>query len=113
MVSTSASDINLDGRDDLITASSSADSVDWWERVGTGWLRHSLVSDFNGARAAVAGDVDSDGDLDVIAAAFQAATVTWWTTEIVSNATFVRANVDRALLAEAANFIAQLVTALK
>lgn len=96
VVSTSASDINLDGRDDLITASSSADSVDWWERVGTGWLRHSLVSDFNGARAAVAGDVDSDGDLDVIAAAFQAATVTWWTTEIVSNATFVRANVDRA-----------------
>jgi hypothetical protein len=96
VVSTSASDINLDGRDDLITASSSADSVDWWERVGTGWLRHSLVSDFNGASAAVAGDVDSDGDLDVIGTAFQAATVTWWTTEIVSNATFVRANVDRA-----------------
>lgn len=96
VVSVYAQDINLDGRDDLVTASSMEDSVDWWELVGETWVRHSLVSDFNEASAAVAGDVDSDGDLDVLASARGAGTVTWWTTEIVSNATFTRANVDRA-----------------
>jgi hypothetical protein len=96
VVSAHARDINRDGRDDLITASNTDDSVDWWELVGADWVRHSLVSDFNEASAAVAGDVDGDGDLDVIGAAPGADLVTWWSSEVTSQTSFLRSKVDRA-----------------
>ncbi|MEZ4327859.1 MAG: FG-GAP-like repeat-containing protein [Polyangiales bacterium] len=96
VVAVHSSDINLDGRDDLITVSSANDSIDWWELVGSTWVRHSLVSDFNEASAATTGDVDGDGDLDVIGVAAGADLLTWWATEVASATSFARSKVDRA-----------------
>lgn len=66
-------DLDADGDADVLGTTSGGSSdgiVAWWENNGTGsgWTRHTLVSNLHGGDGIHAADVDGDGDLDISAA---------------------------------------------
>ncbi len=74
-------DIDEDGDLDFMATSTGNDEVAWWEHLGGGqptWEKHSVSSDFDGARDGDIGDIDSDGRLDILAGATFEDRVCWW-----------------------------------
>lgn len=90
-------DFDLDGDLDFGAASRTRDTIAWWETRGSGiWVRHDIVTDFDGASGVVAGDIDGDGDPDFVGSALNAARVTWWRSHYVSDVAFQSVSIDRA-----------------
>ncbi len=90
-------DYDLDGDLDFAAASRARDTIAWWESRGSGiWIRHDVVTDFDGASSVVAGDIDGDGDPDFVASALEAARLTWWRSHYVSDVGFASVSIDRA-----------------
>lgn len=73
-------DVNQDGRLDLLAASELDDTVAWYRNSGTGGLyRGELVISItaDGARSVAAADLDGDGDTDALSASATDNTVAW------------------------------------
>ena len=64
-------DIDGDGDLDVVAASSSYNDIAWWSNNGSGVFsaKHTIDSQFSGARSVYAADFDNDGDMDVVAVA--------------------------------------------
>jgi hypothetical protein len=63
-------DINRDGRPDLVVAAYSAGIIAWWENTGTdvsGWVQHNVETQLTGVLVSRAADIDLDGDMDIVA----------------------------------------------
>ena len=75
-----AGDINKDGRNDLVVASSTDNAIRWFENLGDqGWSRPQKITyDAKGARVVALADVDGDGYLDVVYASYYDNTVGWF-----------------------------------
>jgi hypothetical protein len=73
-------DIDGDGDQDVLGASSSTDDVVWWENSGDGssWTAHEVTTYLDGAIQVRADDIDGDGDLDVVGAGQFAEMITWY-----------------------------------
>jgi hypothetical protein len=77
-------DLDQDGDLDIIGASSSLNSVDWWRNDGGNpihWTEFTIQTDFGMAKSIDIGDIDHDGDRDVVGAALYDNQVTWWRNE--------------------------------
>ncbi len=65
------SDVNSDGRPDILGASSDLNSVAWWKNEGGNpleWTKEVLATDVMLAKSIAAGDMDGDGDIDIVSA---------------------------------------------
>lgn len=73
-------DIDNDGDQDVVSASSLDNKVAWYENDGTGNFLTQIVisSSADGAFAVLAADIDNDADWDVIAASKSDRTIAWY-----------------------------------
>lgn len=84
-------DLDQDGDEDIVGAAWLSQLISWWENDGSpadgGWIEHTIVSGFDGARAVEIDDLDRDGDLDVIGCAFDGFQIDWWENDGAQNFT--------------------------
>ena len=82
-----AGDINKDGRNDLVVASSTDNAIRWFENLGDqGWSRPQKITyDAKGARVVALADIDGDGYLDVVYASYYDNTVGWFKNSLRTN----------------------------
>ena len=74
-------DLDKDGDDDILCASSTYNSISWFENTAgdySSWTEHNITNTFMGAMDAIAVDLDQDGDLDIIGAAYDDHDIAWW-----------------------------------
>jgi len=79
--SISWSDMNDDGRPDIISTAINTNQVCWFENDGgnpPGWTPHLVTDTFVSACSAWPCDLDGDGDLDLACAAWTAGRVAWF-----------------------------------
>jgi hypothetical protein len=77
-------DLDQDGDDDVLGASSFLDEITWWRNDGGEplvWTEQPVGDHFSRAKSVRVADLDSDGDLDVIGAALGDNEVSWWRNE--------------------------------
>ena len=72
-----ATDIDGDGRPDVVAAGYEEDAVAWFRRTDDGWTRYD-VHELDGAFAILAHDLDADGDPDLVAASRTSGLVLWY-----------------------------------
>lgn len=90
-------DVNMDGRPDVLTASSNDDSIIWWENEGgtqPTFAPRIVTTDAMGAFDVVAADVNGDGAPDLISASAGDNTVAWYESDGAVNPTFTRRIID-------------------
>jgi hypothetical protein len=74
-------DVNSDGRQDVLVASMSGNTVAWHRLAAgstTNWTTHNVTTTLLGARGVDAADVDGDGFLDVVAGGISDGRVMWF-----------------------------------
>jgi len=79
-----ACDLDLDNDIDIIGASADNGEIAWWENIGENtldWAKHSVDTDFAGARSIAVGDFDGDGDRDLVGAALLSNEISCWINE--------------------------------
>ncbi|MBC8753352.1 T9SS type A sorting domain-containing protein [Kordia sp. YSTF-M3] len=75
-----AIDMDNDGDNDVISASSTDDKIAWYENTngqGGFGVQQIIVTNANGASSVYAADVDNDGDIDILAASRLDSKVVW------------------------------------
>jgi FG-GAP-like repeat len=78
-ISVYTSDVDGDGDLDVLSASSSDNTLAWYPNAdGVGGFGSQQVIATNGASFAQAADVDGDGDIDVVAASFLQPWISWY-----------------------------------
>ena len=73
-----AVDVDNDGDLDIVSASSTDNTVNLYMNVGSRFLPTALTRNSKGARIVTAGDIDNDGDIDIIAASYYDNTIGWF-----------------------------------
>ena len=74
-----AADVDGDGDIDVLSASSTDNTIAWYENDGNeNFTQHTITSTATGASSVYAADVDGDGDLDVLSASFQDHRIAWY-----------------------------------
>ncbi|MFC1759219.1 FG-GAP-like repeat-containing protein [Planctomycetota bacterium] len=72
-------DVDGDGDLDVLSASSTDDTVAWYENDGSqNFMSHTISSAADGAQSVFAADVDGDGDMDVLSASTSDDKITWY-----------------------------------
>ena len=74
-----AADLDGDGLLDIVSASSTDNTVAWYKNLGgDAWSgKNDITYSSNGARIVDTGDVDGDGDVDVVVASYYDDAVRW------------------------------------
>ena len=84
-----ATDMDRDGDVDLLSTSSSANEVAWYENDGSqNFTEHSISTSAAGAASVYASDLDHDGDVDVLSASQSDDKVAWYESNGASTPTF-------------------------
>jgi hypothetical protein len=75
-----AGDLDGDGDVDLVSASSTDNTVAWYENYGGGSFsaKRKITYDAKGARIVTLGDVDGDAVLDIVYASYYDNTLAWF-----------------------------------
>jgi len=74
-------DIDGDGRNDIIGASTEDADIAWWKNDGgdpIGWTRQTVAPSFGGAIFVYADDIDGDLDMDIVGAGSFRNQIAWW-----------------------------------
>jgi hypothetical protein len=97
--SVQAADLDSDGDPDILTVSSSACGIVWWENTGGGseWTGHPLDEALGEAYCAFAADMDSDGDTDVVGAGMCENLLAWWENVDGSGTSWNRHSIEKSL----------------
>ena len=84
-------DVDGDGDDDLLSASSGDGKIAWYEFLGGGdfGVQQVITTDADGARSVSAADLDGDGDTDVVCASTWDNTIAWYENDGFQNFTEV------------------------
>lgn len=75
-----SSDINSDGRTDIIGSVNHGGTLYWWENLdgsGTNWQKHLISTDATWSQAYSA-DINGDGSNDIIGMTGDRMSITWW-----------------------------------
>lgn len=77
-----AADIDLDGDMDPIVADNLANSIYWWENIGSiysfSWPKYTITTGFGDVRSVQATDMNSDGYPDILGSARGSMEIAWW-----------------------------------
>jgi len=76
-----ACDLDMDGRIDVLAASSLQDEITWWKNEGgdiPDWTEQTIASNFTQAKSVHSGDFNQDGLPDVVGASLLNNEITWW-----------------------------------
>ena len=76
-----AADIDNDGDMDIVSASSFADAIAWYENDGAAnpsWSAADIATSADGATSVFAADMDNDGDMDIVSASENDDTIAWY-----------------------------------
>jgi hypothetical protein len=76
-----AKDVDLDGDNDILAASTHLNTIAWWRNDGNEpivWTEQVIDSNFAMAKSVRVADFDGDGHLDVVGAALGGNEVAWW-----------------------------------
>jgi len=94
-----AADLDSDGDTDILTVSSSACGIIWWENTGGGseWTGHPLDEALGEAYCAFAADMDSDGDTDIVGAGADDNLLAWWENADGSGTSWNRHSIEKSL----------------
>ncbi|MCX7021836.1 MAG: VCBS repeat-containing protein [bacterium] len=92
-------DLDSDGDPDILTASSTACGIVWWENIngGSEWTGHKLDDTLGEALCAFAADLDSDGDMDIVGAGAGDDRLSWWENADGSGTSWIRRAVEKNL----------------
>jgi len=94
-------DINSDGKNDVISTSSTSNQVAWWRNNGSNpvtWTKFEIDNNFIGAIYVIAEDIDGDSLIDVAAAAWNGNEVSWWKNDGGSPVQWTKQIIDSTLL---------------
>ncbi|QIZ76862.1 FG-GAP-like repeat-containing protein [Ferrimonas lipolytica] len=85
-----AADIDSDGDMDVLSASSSDDTIAWYEASiaedgSVGFTTHDISTSAVVATSVYATDIDSDGDMDVLSASSRDNTIAWYEADIAED----------------------------
>ena len=90
-------DLDADGRREIVYADAALDSVGYIDEMGTGvFAQHVFVADFDGATLVAAGDFDGDFDMDIAAYAPALTLISRFNSFFVSNVAYGGRLLDRA-----------------
>ncbi len=87
-ISVDAGDFDRDGDIDIVLASSTDNTVSWFENDATtipSFTAHVISTGTAGVRSVKANDIDGDGDLDVLSASLSDATIAWFENDGVAD----------------------------
>lgn len=76
-----ADDVDGDGDQDVLCASSGRNRIVWWRNEGGSpvtWSEQTIGASFSMAKSVCTADLDGDSRIDVIGAAIQTNRVAWW-----------------------------------
>jgi hypothetical protein len=74
-----ATDVNADGKPDLLSATAGSDEVAWHRRAEEGFSDRTVITDqANGAHSVIGADLDGDGDADVLSASRFDNKIAWY-----------------------------------
>lgn len=75
-----AVDLDNDGDIDVLSASSSDDTISWFKNDGSGnFIEQAVItSSANGVYAVISADIDNDGNMDVISSNLDSSTISWY-----------------------------------
>jgi len=94
-----ASDLDGDGRMDVLSASGLDDEIAWYRnREASQWdglfIEHLIDADFNGVNSISNADLDGDGDEDVIGAAQYLNEIAWYENLDLNSGSFYKHSID-------------------
>ncbi len=76
-----ATDVNGDGRVDVLSASASNNKIAWYKNGGgtpPSWTSHTITTSASDAQSVFAADVNGDGRVDVLSASWDDDTIAWY-----------------------------------
>ena len=75
-----ATDLDRDGRIDVLSASRADDKIAWYRNGGGGntWTEQAITTTADSARGVAVADIDGDGDPDVLSASNYDDRVAWY-----------------------------------
>lgn len=78
-----ACDLDLDGDNDILAASTRLNRLSWWRNDGGNpitivWIEQVIDSSFIKAKSIRVADFDQDGDMDIVGAALDGNEIAWW-----------------------------------
>ena len=92
-----AIDLDRDGDIDVLSASTSASKISWYENNGSqSFTEHTIITDYYNASCVYAIDMDLDGDIDVVSTAFGDGKVSWHQNDGSQNFTTITIDDDMA-----------------
>ncbi|SVD85251.1 uncharacterized protein METZ01_LOCUS438105, partial [marine metagenome] len=90
-------DMDGDGDLDIVSASTSDDTIAWYENDGAAdptWTAANIATDADGAVDLEVADMDGDGDLDIVSASGDDDTIAWYENDGASDPSWTAANID-------------------
>ncbi|MDP6547176.1 MAG: VCBS repeat-containing protein, partial [Phycisphaerae bacterium] len=90
-------DIDGDGDLDIVSASSSDDTIAWYENDGAAdpsFTATDIITTADGASDVHVADMDGDGDLDIVSASENNDTIAWYENNGAADPAFTAANID-------------------
>jgi len=94
-------DINGDGKNDVVSTSSTLNQISWWRNDGGNpvkWSKFEIDNNFDGAIYVIAEDIDGDSLIDIAAAAWVGNEVSWWKNEGGSPIRWTKQVIDSTIL---------------
>jgi len=93
----SISDIDNDGKIDIVGSAWDDNSIAWWHNDGgtpPQWTKYTIDNSFNDAHEVIADDLDNDGDKDIIGAAAGSHTIACWENDGNNPINWIRHEID-------------------
>ncbi|MDE0920398.1 MAG: FG-GAP-like repeat-containing protein [Arenicellales bacterium] len=89
-------DMDSDGDLDIVSASSTDDTIAWYENDGAvnpSWTAANIATSADGAWAVHVADMDADGDLDIVSASQYDDTIAWYENDGEADPSWSAANI--------------------